>query len=56
MLNDEYQREIGGKTQKHTRQSVLMRLITHDAYHSGEISQILGVNGLPEIDLWRASL
>ena len=56
MLNDEYRRESGGKTQTHTRQSVLLRLITHDAYHSGEISQILGVYGLPEIDLWRASL
>lgn len=37
----------------HTRQSVIMRLISHDAYHCGEISQTLGVNGLPEIDLWR---
>lgn len=34
MLGDEYVREIRGKTQKHTRQSVLMRLITHDAYHT----------------------
>lgn len=55
MLSDEYTREIGGKTQKHTRQSVLMRLITHDAYHSGEISQILGMHGLAEIDLWSPS-
>jgi uncharacterized damage-inducible protein DinB len=54
MLGEEYTREIGGKTQTHTRQSVLMRMITHDAYHSGEISQILGVHGLPEIDLWRS--
>jgi uncharacterized damage-inducible protein DinB len=54
MLNDEFRREIGGKTQTHTRQSVLMRMISHDAYHSGEISLILGANGLPEIDLWRA--
>ena len=55
MLNDEFRREIGGKTQAHTRQSVLVRMITHDAYHCGEISQILGTNGLPEIDLWRGS-
>ena len=52
MLSDEFTREIGGKTQIHTRQSVLMRLITHDAYHAGEISQLLGAHGLPEIDLW----
>jgi uncharacterized damage-inducible protein DinB len=55
MLDEEFTREIGGKTQIHTRRSVLMRLLTHDAYHSGEISQILGVHGLPEIDLWRAA-
>jgi uncharacterized damage-inducible protein DinB len=55
MLVDEFTREIGGKTQTHTRQSVLMRLITHDAFHSGEISEILGIHRLPEIDLWRSS-
>jgi uncharacterized damage-inducible protein DinB len=53
MLNDEFPREIGGKTQIHTRQSVLMRLITHDAFHAGEMSEILGIHRLPEIDLWR---
>jgi uncharacterized damage-inducible protein DinB len=55
MLRDKFTREIGGKTQTHTRQSVLMRLITHDAFHSGEISEILGIHRLPEIDLWRSS-
>jgi uncharacterized damage-inducible protein DinB len=53
MLAEEFTRVVGGKTQIHTRQSVLMRLITHDAFHSGEISAVLGVHGLPEIDLWR---
>ena len=42
------------KTQVHTRQAVLMRLISHDSYHSGELSQTLGINGMPQIDLWRA--
>lgn len=37
----------------HTRQSVLMRLITHDAYHTSEISLMLGSHGLGEIDLWK---
>jgi len=55
MLGDVYTREIGGTTQEHTRQAVLMRLITHDAYHTGEISQTLGAHGQPEIDLWRPS-
>ena len=52
-LAEEFTRVIAGKTQIHTRQSVLMRMITHDAFHSGEISSILGTHGLPEIDLWR---
>jgi len=55
MLYEEFTRERDGKTQRHTRQSVLMRLLTHDAFHSGEISQLLGARGLPEIDLWRPS-
>jgi uncharacterized damage-inducible protein DinB len=53
MLGDEFTRVVAGKTQIHTRQAVLMRLITHDAFHAGEISSILGTHGLPEIDLWR---
>jgi uncharacterized damage-inducible protein DinB len=36
----------------HTRQSLLMRLISHDAYHAGELSQTLGIAGLRQIDLW----
>jgi hypothetical protein len=36
----------------HTRRSILLRLLSHDAFHSGEISQLLGANGLPPIDLW----
>jgi uncharacterized damage-inducible protein DinB len=53
MLFEEFERHIRGTVQVHTRQSVLMRLITHDAFHAGEISMILGMHGLPEIDLWR---
>jgi len=52
MLQDEFHREIGGKIQIHTRQSVLMRMLTHDAEHCGEISLTLGMNGLPGLDLW----
>ena len=55
MVGDEFTRDVGGKTQVHTRDSVLMRLITHDAFHSGEISQIIGMHDIPEIDLWRPS-
>ena len=42
-----------GTVQFHTRQSVLYRMVTHDAYHTSEISLILGSHGLGEIDIWR---
>ncbi len=42
----------GDARQLHTRRSILLRLLSHDAFHSGEISQLLGANGLPAIDLW----
>jgi uncharacterized damage-inducible protein DinB len=42
------------RTQIHSRQAVLIRMLSHDAYHSGELSQTLGIHGLTQIDLWRA--
>ena len=45
-------RTRGTEVRVHTRQSVLMRMITHDAFHSGEISLALGNNGLGAIDPW----
>jgi uncharacterized damage-inducible protein DinB len=47
------ERTFGGVTVVHTRASVLNRMFTHDAFHAGEISQLLGLHRLPEIDLWR---
>ena len=52
MLDERFAREYAGRTSIHTRQSVLMRLIAHDAYHCGQLSQTLGAHGLPQIDLW----
>lgn len=52
MLGVEFERWRGDVRQVHTRGSVLQRMLSHDAFHSGEISQLLGVHGLPEIDLW----
>ena len=52
MLQDVFQRERDGQIQIHTRQSVLMRLLTHDAYHCAEIGQTLGMHGLSEVDIW----
>ena len=54
MLFEQFERQAGEKTQVHTRQSVLIRLLSHDAYHCGELSQTLGIHGLPQIDLWRS--
>ena len=51
-LQEEFRRERDGKIQVLTRQSVLMRLLTHDASHAGEISQTLGMHGLGEVDIW----
>ena len=53
MLFEQFDGQVGKKTQVHTRQAVLMRLLSHDAYHSGELSQTLGILGMPQIDLWR---
>jgi uncharacterized damage-inducible protein DinB len=46
-------RDFGGQEQIHTRGSIIQRLFSHDAYHCGELSQTLGIAGLPQIDLWR---
>ena len=51
-LGQEARRTRGAEVQVHTRQSVLMRLLTHDAFHCGEISLTLGTNGLAAIEPW----
>jgi len=45
-------RTFGDVTRVHSRASVLNRVFSHDAFHAGELSQLLGRNGLPPIDLW----
>ena len=42
MLEVEFERRMGDVRQLHTRRSILLRLLSHDAFHSGEISQLLG--------------
>jgi uncharacterized damage-inducible protein DinB len=54
MLGADVERISGGTREVHTRSSILQRMLTHDAYHCGELSQTLGIAGLPQIDLWRA--
>jgi uncharacterized damage-inducible protein DinB len=41
-----------GARQVHTRASILNRVFTHEAFHAGEISQLLGLHHLDAIDLW----
>ncbi len=53
MLADPIDRDYFGQHQVHTRGSIVQRLFSHDAYHCGELSQTLGIAGLPQIDLWR---
>jgi len=51
-MHEGAERTRGTEVRLHTRQSVLMRIITHDAFHCGEISLALGSNGLPAIEPW----
>jgi uncharacterized damage-inducible protein DinB len=52
MLGETFTREIAGEVQHHSRQSVLTRLATHDAFHCGEISILLDANGFASLDPW----
>lgn len=54
MLDETIERRYGDQVQVHSRASILQRLLTHEAYHCGELSQTLGIEGLPQIDLWRS--
>jgi uncharacterized damage-inducible protein DinB len=53
MLEETIERLYGDERQVHARASIVQRLLTHEAYHCGELSQTLGIHGLPQIDLWR---
>jgi uncharacterized damage-inducible protein DinB len=52
-LTENVERRYGEQVQIHTKGSILQRMFTHEAYHCGELSQTLGIAGLPQIDLWR---
>jgi hypothetical protein len=55
MLEQTVERTRDGRLEVHSRASILQRLLTHDAYHCGELWQTLGIHGLPQIDLWRVT-
>ncbi len=52
MLDESVAREQGDAARHFTRRSLLLRLITHEAYHAGEIALIQSMHGRPPIDLW----
>lgn len=52
MLDEPTSRETDGSGPRLTRQSILLRLIVHEAYHVGEIAVIQASDGRPPIDLW----
>lgn len=56
MLGEAVARETPRGVEHHTRESLLMRMITHDAYHAGEIALIEGMHGRPQLDLWPAGV
>lgn len=53
ILAETVSRAYGDVRQVHSRASILQRIVSHDAYHAGELSQVLGAHGRPAIDLWR---
>ena len=54
MLGESIRRQGRTTVQLHTRQSILLRMINHEAYHAAEISDALHANGREPIDLWPA--
>ena len=49
-LDATFERVYPTQVRTFTRQSLIMRVLTHDAHHGGEISQILGMHGVMGID------
>jgi uncharacterized damage-inducible protein DinB len=54
MLETGFERWYADQRQVHTRTSVLQRLLTHEAYHDGEIALALGAHHLDPVYIWRA--
>jgi uncharacterized damage-inducible protein DinB len=52
MIAEPFECEVGGQKRILSRRALLMRFLTHEAYHCGELSQTLGIHGLTQIDLW----
>jgi hypothetical protein len=51
-LAEELRRPEWDDSWVHTRGSVIQRVFSHDVYHCSELNETLGVEGLPQIELW----
>ena len=52
-LDERFTRVMPTGTQHHSRAQILLRMLSHDAYHVGEVAQVLGANGHEPIYIWR---
>ena len=52
MLDEELRRPEWDDSWVHTRGSVIQRVFSHDVYHCAELNEVLGIAGLPQVDLW----
>ena len=52
MLDEELRRPEWDASWVHTRGSVLQRVFSHDVYHTAQLNDTLGAQGLPQVDLW----
>ena len=52
LLAQPIERVHNGNRTIHTRGEILQRLFTHEAYHCGELSLLLKLHRLPQVDLW----
>jgi uncharacterized damage-inducible protein DinB len=53
MMGDSVERSHGDVLQIHSRTSILQRLLTHEAYHGGELAIALGSHHLDPTYIWR---
>lgn len=51
-LTDEIRHPDFGPDWVHTRGAVVQRVFSHDLWHGGQVSQTLGINGLPKLEVW----
>ena len=51
-LDDVIRHPVGNESREHTRGWILQRVFMHDVYHCAELNEVLGIAGLPLVDVW----